>query len=89
MYSTHNERKPVIAERFIRTLKNKVYKYMNSVSKNVYIGKLDDMVNKCNNSYHRTIKPVNAKSSTYIDFTKENNEKDPQLKNGGIVGIPK
>ena len=52
MYSTHNERKPVIAERFIRTLKNKVYKYMTSVSKNVYIGKLDDMVNKCNNSYH-------------------------------------
>ena len=46
MYSTHNEGKPVLAERFIRTLKNKIYKYITSVSKNVYIGKLDDIVNK-------------------------------------------
>ena len=46
MYSTHNEGKPVLAERFIRTLKSKVYKYITSVSKNVYIGKLDDIVNK-------------------------------------------
>ena len=44
MYSTHNEGKSVIAERFIRTLKNKIYKYMTSVSKNVYIDKLDDIV---------------------------------------------
>ena len=51
MYSTH-------AERFIRTLKNKIYKYMTSISKNVYICKLDDMVNKCNNTYHRTIKII-------------------------------
>ena len=46
MYSTHNEGKSVIAERFIRTLKNKIYKYMTSVSKNVYIDKLDDIANK-------------------------------------------
>ena len=46
MYSTHNEGKPVLAKRFIRTLKNKIYKYITSVSKNVYIGKLDDIVNK-------------------------------------------
>ena len=56
IYSTHNERKSVIAERFIRTLKNEIYKYMTSVSKNVYIDKLDDIVNKYNNTYHSTIK---------------------------------
>ena len=49
MYSTHNEGKSVVAERFIRTLKNKIYKYMTSIPKNVYIGKLDDTVNKYNN----------------------------------------
>ena len=45
MYSTHNEEKFVVAERFIRTKKNKIYKHMTSISKNVYIDKLDDMVN--------------------------------------------
>ena len=45
MYSTHNEGKPVVAERFIRTLKTRVYKYMTSISKNMYIDKLDDVVN--------------------------------------------
>ena len=56
MYSIHNEGKPVVAERFIRTLKTKIYKYMNSISKNVYINKLDDIVGEYNNTYHRTIK---------------------------------
>ena len=51
MYSTQNEGKYVVAERFIRTLKTKIYKYMTSVSKNAYIDKLDDIVNKCNNTY--------------------------------------
>ena len=66
MYSTHNEGKSVVAEIFIRTLKNKIYKYMTSVSKNGYINKLDDIVKKYNNTYHRTIimKPANVKSST-------------------------
>ena len=75
MYSTHNEGKYVVAERFIRTLKNKIYKYMTSISKNVYIDKLDDIVNKYNNTYHSTIKmkPVDVKSSTYIDSSKEIN----------------
>ena len=69
MYSIHNEGKSVIAERFIRTIKNKIYKYMTSISKNVYIDKLDDIVNKYNNTYHSTIKmkPVDVKPSTYID----------------------
>ena len=72
IYSIHNEAKSVIAERFIRTLKNKIYKYMTSVSKNVYIDKLDDIVNEYNNTYHRTIKmkPVDVKDNTYIDFEK-------------------
>ena len=51
VYSIHNERKSVVIERFIRTLKNKIYKYMTSVSKNVYINKLDDIVNKYSNAY--------------------------------------
>ena len=55
MYSTHNEGKSLIAERFIRTLKNKIFKYMTSISKNVYIDKLDDMVNKYNNTYQTKI----------------------------------
>ena len=50
MYSTHDEGKSVIDEKFIRTLKNKIYKYMTSISKNVYIGKLDDIVSKYNNT---------------------------------------
>ena len=70
MYSTNNEGKSVIAQRFIRTLKNKIYKYMTSISKNVYIDKLDDIVKKYNNTYHTSIKmkPVDVKDNTYIDF---------------------
>ena len=63
MYSTHNIGKYVIAERFIRTLKNNIYKYITSISKNVYIDKLHDIVNKYNNTYHSTVKmkPVHVK----------------------------
>ena len=56
MYATHNEGKSVNAEKFIRTLKNKIHKYMTSISKNVYIDKLDDVVNKYDNTYHSAIK---------------------------------
>ena len=68
MYSTHNEGKSVVAERFIRMLKSKIYKYMTSISKNVYIDKLDDIVNEYNNTYHTTIKmkPIDAKDNTII-----------------------
>ena len=70
MYSIHNEGKSVVAERFIRTLKSKIYKYVTSISKNVYIDKLDDIVDEYNNTYHRTIKmkPIDVKDNTYIDF---------------------
>ena len=70
MYSIHNEGKSVVAERFIRTLKTKMYKYMTSVSENIYINKLDNIVDEYNNAYHRTIKmePVDIKDNRYIDF---------------------
>ena len=82
MYSIHNEGKSVVAERFIRTLKTKIYKYMTSVSKNVYIYKLDNIVDEYNNTYHRTIKmkPVDVKDNKYIDSKKEVNDKDPKFK---------
>ena len=72
IYLTHNEGKSVVVERFIRTLKKKVYKHMTSISKNVYIDKQDDIVYKCRNKYHRTIEkePVDVKPSIYIDFNK-------------------
>ena len=56
MYSTYNEGKSVIAERFIRTLKNKIFKHMTAISKNIYFDALDDIVNKYNNTVHRAIK---------------------------------
>ena len=66
MYSTHNEGKSVTAERFIRTLNSRVYKCMTSMSKNVYIDKLDDIVNEYKNKYHRTnkMKPADVKHNT-------------------------
>ena len=89
IYSTRNEAKSVIAERFIRTLKNKIYKYMISVSKNVYVDKLDNVVNKYNNKYHSSIKirPVDVKSNTYIDSSKEINNKSPKFENSRTVRI--
>ena len=91
MYSTHNEGRSFIAERFIRTLKNKIYKYMTSISKIVYVDKLDDIVNKYNNTYHSTtkMKLVDVESSTYIDSSKEMNNKDPKFKIGDLVRISK
>ena len=91
MYSIHNERKSVVAERCIRTLKAKIYKYMTSVSKNVCINKLDDIVGEYNNTYHKTIKmkPVDVKDNKYIVFKKEVNDKDPKFKVGDHVRISK
>ena len=56
MYSAYNEGKSVVAARFIRILKNKIFKHMTAISKNVYFDVLDDIVNKYNNAVHRTIK---------------------------------
>ena len=91
MYSTHNEGKSVVAERFIRTRKNKIYKYMTSISKNVYIDKLDDIVDEYNNTYHTIIKmkPIDVKDTTYINTDKEINDKTPKFKVGDHVRISK
>ena len=91
MFSTHNEGKSVVAERFIKNLKNKICKYMTSISKNAYIDKLDDIVNKYNNKFHSTIKmkPVDIKSNTYIVSNKEINEKYSKFKIGDTVRISK
>ena len=72
MYSTHNEGKSVVAESFIRTLKRKIYKYMPSISKNVYIHKLDGIVDEYNNTYHTTIKMKPIDDNTYINTSKKN-----------------
>ena len=81
MYSTHIERKFIVTERFVITLKNKIYKYMALVSDNLYIDKLNDINDKYNNTYS-TIKmrTVDVKSGTYFDFIKEYNEKVLNLK---------
>ena len=91
MYLTNNEGKTVVAERFIRTLKSKIYKHMTSISKNVYIDKLDDIVDEYNNTYHTTIKmkPIDVKDNTYINIDKEINNKDPKFKVGDRVRISK
>ena len=91
MYSTHGAGKSVVAERFIRTLKNKIYKHISAVSKNAYIDKLDDTVNEQNNTCHRTIKmkPTEVRNKTYIDSIKEVNDKDSKFKAGDHVRISK
>ena len=91
MNSTHDEGKSVGTDRLIRTLKNKTCKCMTSISKNVYNDKLDDIVNKYNNTCDSTIKmkPVDVKSNTYINTSKEINDKDPRFKIGDIVRISK
>ena len=87
MYSTYNEGKSVFTERSIITLKNRIYKSLTSISKNVYTDKLNDIVNKYNNTYHKAIKmkPVNVKSNTHTDSSKEINGKGPKIRVSGIV----
>ena len=97
MYSIHNEEEFVVAERIFRTLKTKIYKCMKKdVEKNMYIDKLDGIVNKYNNTFHKTIKmkPVDVKDNTYIDSmelhsNKEINDEDPKFKVGDHVRISK
>ena len=90
MYSTNNKGKSVVVERFIRIIMNKIYKYMTSISKNVHIDKLDNIIKKYN-TYHTSIKtkPVHVKDNTYIDFKKEVNDKNPKFKVGDHVRISK
>ena len=91
LFSTHNEGKCVLAERFIRTLNNKIYKHMIAISKNIYFDVLDDIVKKYNNTYHKTIKmkPVDVKDDCFAEYNEESNEKDPKFKVGDHVRISK
>ena len=88
MYSTFNERKSVVAERFIRTLKNKI---LRAISKNVYVDVLDDIVNKYNNTVHRTIKmkPIDVTNDSFAEYNEESNKKDPKFKVGDHVRAQK
>ena len=91
MYSTYNEGKSVVAERFIRTLKNKLYKHMTATGKNVYYDVLDDIVNKYNNTKHNTIKikPKDVGNNNKRVYIDEHNEIRSRFKVGDRVGISK
>ena len=89
MYSTYNEGESVVAERFIRTLKNKLYKHVTATGKNVYYDVLDDVVNKYNNTKHSTIKmkPIDVGDNNKRVYVDEHNEKDSRFKVGDRVRI--
>ena len=93
MYSTHNKGKSVVAERFIRTLKKITNKYMTWTLKNVYNDKLDDIVNKDNNTCSTIkMKPVDLKSNKYNNSSKEINDNeinDPKFRIGDVTSISK
>ena len=91
MYSTYNEGKSVVAERFIKTLKNKLHKHMRAVSKNVYYDVLDDIVKKYTNTWHSTIKmkPRDVADDNFTEYVEKSNEKDPKFKVGDRVRISK
>ena len=90
MYSTYNEGKSVVAERFIRTLKNKLYKHMTAIGKNVYYV-LDDAVNEYNNTKHSTlkIKPKDVKDNNKRVYIDEHNKKSARYNVGDRVRISK
>ena len=91
MYLTFNEGRSVVAERFIRTLKNKSFKRMTAPSKNVYFDVLDDIVNKYNNTIHRTIKmkAIDVTDDSFAEYNEESNKKIPKCKVGDNVRISK
>ena len=91
MYSTYNEGKYAVAERFIRTLKNKIFKHMAAVSRNVYFDVLDIIVDKYNNTVYRSIKmkPVDVTSDFYAEYNEDANEKDTKFKVGDHIRISK
>ena len=82
MYSIYNQGKSVVAEKFIRALKNKIYKHMTAVLNNFYCDVLDDIIKKYNNKVHRTIKmkPIDVTSDSYAAYNEDSNENDPKFK---------
>ena len=91
MYSTYNEGKSAVAERLIRTSKNKILKRMAAVSKNVYFNLLDDIANKYENAVHRSIKmkPINVTSNSYAEYNEDSNVTKPKFKVDDRVRISK
>ena len=91
MYSTYKEGKSVVAERFIKTLKNKVFEHMTAISKNVYFDLLNDIANKYNNTVHKTIKmkPIDVTDDSYAEYNEDFNKKDPKFKVGDHVRTSK
>ena len=91
MHSSNNEINSVVAEKFIRTLKSKIFKYMKAVSKNVSFDVLDDGVNKYSSTVHRTIKmkSIEVTSDSYAEYNEDSNEKDPKFKVGDCARISK
>ena len=91
MYLTFNKGKSIVAERFIMTLKNQLFKHVTAVSKSVYFDLLDNTVNKYNSTVHRTIKmkPIDVGSDSYAEYNEDSNENNPNFKVGDHVRIPK
>ena len=91
MYSAYNERKFVAAERFIRNLKNKIFKQIKAISENIYFDVLDDIVDKYNNTVHKTIKmkAIDVTGDSYVECDENPNKKDPKFKIGDLVRISK
>ena len=91
MYSTYNEGKYVVAERSIRMLKNKIFKHMTAVSKNVYVDVLDDVVNKYNNTVHRSMRmtPIDVTSDSHAEYNENSNETKPKFQVGDYIRISK
>ena len=89
MCSTYNEGKSVVAEKFIRTLKNKIFKHMTAVSKNVYFDMLDDIINRYNKTVRRSIKmkPIDVTSDSYAECIKDSNKTKPKFKVADRVKI--
>ena len=88
MYSTFNEEKSIVAERFIKNFKNKIFKHMKAVSKSAYFDVLVDIFNKYNNPVHRSIKmkPNDVTSDFYGEYNEDSNKKDSKFKVGDRVG---
>ena len=91
MYSTNNEGKSVVAERFIKTLMNKIFKHMTTILKNVYVDVLNDIVKRYNNTVHKTIKmkPIEVTNDSYAEYNEDFNKKGTKFKVNDHVKISK
>ena len=91
MYSTYNKGKSIVAERFIRTWNNEIFKHVAAILKNIYFEVLDDIVDKYNNTVHKTIKmkPIDVTGDSYAKYNENSNKKDPEFKVGDHVRISK